>query len=239
MGEYLRLTERRSYNFLLGLVLLALYEAFVFLFVDVRELDRMNLIDRLFDELLLTANLPLVWVSAILAVLAVGFILADLKDGAPLKFWVLGAMLLESLAWAGVLFLMLPYLTAEVMSASAAPQLPNSLEDSNDLLTSLGLAFGAGFYEEFFFRYVLVKLLLGLFALMTPALPRPGRQGLTILLTALLFSATHLLVEDFDAYRFAYRALFGLVMSALFVVRRFGITAWSHAFYDVLVFTLV
>jgi hypothetical protein len=55
---------------------------------------------------------------------------------------------------------------------------------------------------------------------------------------ALLFSAFHYvgpLGEPFRLESFVFRALAGLGFSALYLTRGFGITAWTHALYDVMV----
>jgi len=55
---------------------------------------------------------------------------------------------------------------------------------------------------------------------------------------ALIFSAFHYIGAYGDPFRldsFVFRAIAGVAFSALYVFRGFGITAWTHALYDVLV----
>jgi hypothetical protein len=55
---------------------------------------------------------------------------------------------------------------------------------------------------------------------------------------ALLFSAFHYIGPFGEPLRlesFVFRALAGLSFSALYLTRGFGITAWTHALYDVAV----
>ena len=40
-------------------------------------------------------------------------------------------------------------------------------------------------------------------------------------------------VDTFDVGSFVFRAIAGLVFSGMYLTRGFGITAWSHALYDV------
>jgi len=52
---------------------------------------------------------------------------------------------------------------------------------------------------------------------------------------ALVFSAFHYvgpMGDTFTVPSFAFRAIAGVAFSVLFVVRGFGITAWTHALYD-------
>ena len=65
-----------------------------------------------------------------------------------------------------------------------------------------------------------------------------GRRGAGILAAvvgAVLFSAFHYIGPYGDrltAYSFVFRTIAGLAFSALFLLRGFGITAWTHALYD-------
>src|SRR5204863_144219 len=54
---------------------------------------------------------------------------------------------------------------------------------------------------------------------------------------AAVFSAFHDIGpygDRWQLYSFAFRMVAGLFFSALYLVRGFGITAWTHALYDVL-----
>jgi hypothetical protein len=57
-----------------------------------------------------------------------------------------------------------------------------------------------------------------------------------VVLAALIFSAFHYIGaygDDWQLASFTFRFVAGLLFSALYVVRGFGITAWTHALYDV------
>ena len=97
------------------------------------------------------------------------------------------------------------------------------------------ISLGAGIYEELLFRVLLVgalawtgRRLLGW---------RPLGAGVfATLVGALVFSAFHYIGpygDRLDLPSFTFRALAGLVFSALYLLRGFGITAWTHALYDV------
>jgi hypothetical protein len=97
------------------------------------------------------------------------------------------------------------------------------------------LSLGAGIYEELLFRVVLVSL----FAWVARRVFgwRPLTAGTTATLAgALVFSAFHYIGPYGDAwelYSFVFRAIAGVFFSALYLTRGFGITAWTHALYDV------
>ena len=95
---------------------------------------------------------------------------------------------------------------------------------------------GAGLYEEVLFRLLLLPAVVwGLGAIGWNS----GSAALAgILLTSLLFSAAHYvgpLGDRFELYSFTFRTLAGIFFAVLLVVRGFGITAGTHAAYDMLV----
>jgi Type II CAAX prenyl endopeptidase Rce1-like len=99
------------------------------------------------------------------------------------------------------------------------------------------MSMGAGFYEEIAFRVGL----FGLGALVLKAVFGEGirRIVLTVLwavVAAVTFSAWHYvgsLGDAFDLQSFIFRAVCGLVLTAIFVFRGFAPAVWTHALYDV------
>jgi hypothetical protein len=101
------------------------------------------------------------------------------------------------------------------------------------------LSIGAGVYEELIFRLVLLNVLS---LLLHNALQLKGWWvgALMVLTSGVLFSAYHRL-GDSGALRvqpFLFRTLAGIYFALLFLARGFGITAASHAAYDVLIVML-
>ena len=63
---------------------------------------------------------------------------------------------------------------------------------------------------------------------------------LSTIVGAVVFSAVHYVGALGDVFTwpsFTFRFLFGLALNALFLVRGFGVAAWTHALYDVMVVT--
>jgi hypothetical protein len=98
------------------------------------------------------------------------------------------------------------------------------------------LSLGAGLYEELLFRVLLVgglawmgRRVLGF---------RPLVAGLwAALFGAVVFAGFHYIGpygDRWEVYSFVFRTIAGLALSALFLLRGFGITAWTHALYDLL-----
>ncbi|HEY2825239.1 MAG TPA: CPBP family glutamic-type intramembrane protease [Gemmatimonadales bacterium] len=149
----------------------------------------------------------------------------------PLAARVFALMAVESLAYASVFGLVVGRLTAFLLHpalriAAGGVALP--------IQTQMVVSLGAGIYEELLFRVLLVSALIALGSAIK--LPRPFAIGGAVVGSALIFSAFHYIGPLGDAFTlgsFAFRAVAGLLLSGLYVARGFGVTAWTHALYDV------
>ena len=96
------------------------------------------------------------------------------------------------------------------------------------------MSLGAGLYEELFFRVLLVTgLAAG--ARVVLGLGKRGSGILAAIVGAFIFSAFHYIGPYGDPLQlqsFVFRMLSGLAFSALYLLRGFGIAAWTHALYD-------
>jgi membrane protease YdiL (CAAX protease family) len=111
-----------------------------------------------------------------------------------------------------------------------------------DLLASIVTGIGAGIYEELVFRLILICLLMLLFQDVL-GLNRKNSIILSVLVSAGLFSAHHHIVFEsgqlalraaFNWTEFGFRTIAGVYFAGLFAIRGFGITAGTHAFYDII-----
>ena len=95
---------------------------------------------------------------------------------------------------------------------------------------------GAGVFEEFLFRLV---LLTGVFGLCTALrVPTIAARTLAIAGTSLAFSLVHHLGEplgEFSGALFVFRWLAGVYFSWVFLLRGFGIAVGTHVAYDLFV----
>ena len=101
------------------------------------------------------------------------------------------------------------------------------------------LSLGAGVYEEFLFRVVLITLFALIFTKVV-GLKRITSLGFAVIISSLIFSGFHyvgIFGEPFLMQTFVFRFIGGLILSILYVVRGFGITAYTHSFYDLLIVT--
>lgn len=142
----------------------------------------------------------------------------------------LGAMLLESLFYALGLLLsyravMVPLREALLAAGPAAANLAQELV--------LGL--GAGVYEEFLFRLLLMGSVRRL--LRWARAGRMSSAAVSALVAAVAFSAFHMLGEEgleaLTPYNFVFRTFAGLVFAGFFYLRGFGITTGTHALFNV------
>jgi len=172
--------------------------------------------------------------------LIIGFGLAMIIGGLGIKYRktlagglrsvYFGVMALESMAWA-TLFLVLSALTIPKMLA---------LPSQGNFAELLYLSLGAGIFEEFLFRFILVS---GLFYLFNRVFRETKfRAALAaVLISGLVFSIFHYLGYFGEAFRwrsFTYRFVSGVFLSILFLKRGFGITAYTHIFYDVILVSM-
>lgn len=229
MSSYWRASSSPAYNFFLALALLVGYEGILYLTGN--PSSERNLIDIGFTRLLGWAK-PYQWViSLAIVLLGLAYVYGLRKDKTKLTEWVFALMLLEAAGWAWLLYVSLPLLTSRWLPPPAA-QL-NLF--SSSFWEGIGLCMGAGFYEELFFRVLLVHALIGLLTGLRPQKAKAIHFIVAWVLSAGLFSAAHFLYEPITSYAFLYRAIFGLFMSGVYILRGFGITAWAHALYDIAV----
>ena len=113
---------------------------------------------------------------------------------------------------------------------------------SKSLLADVVTGIGAGIYEELIFRLILMCLLMILLQDLM-GLSHSGSITLSVLVSAALFSAHHHIIfvngqfassSPFSWREFSFRTIAGVYFALLFAVRGFGITAGTHAFYDIM-----
>lgn len=150
------------------------------------------------------------------------------KRPAPELPGTLLAMIVESVAaamglWA-LFYLQQPMLKACGLAVGGVTLLPSSL----------GYV-GAGLFEETIFRLVLLGMLC---VLLRSAFGWMWGTGLALVTSALLFAAAHHWGSHGDGWHqalFFFRALAGLYLGMIFLVRGFGVAVGTHVVYDLLV----
>jgi hypothetical protein len=150
----------------------------------------------------------------------------------------LGGMVLESFAW--TLPLMgLFYITSRLkLAAEGAASVEEATTLPSAFAQSCLQALGAGIYEEFMFRLVLVGLMIAALVHVLQ-MRRELADVLAILAGAVLFSLYHFSTEQFaqgDGFpwgQFVFRALAGGYLGGLYVGRGFGIVVGTHTVWNI------
>ena len=107
------------------------------------------------------------------------------------------------------------------------------------LIQQVILSVGAGIYEELVFRVFLItiiSIIVGFIFQWSSFLS----NWLAIFISAGLFSSFHFIGEFGDWFSFnvfMIRFFAGIVLGSLYFIRGFGITAWTHSIYDLIVLT--
>jgi membrane protease YdiL (CAAX protease family) len=231
--SYFSDTKNLLYSFLIGLPLFLAYELLILISQpDASQIVRIS-VDSWFKSVFSLFGVNAVSITLLVVALAGMFILYKEREQLKrLRFRFFPIMLAESTIYAIIVTLIASFFVSSIF-AFAADDPISSLSG----LQKFALSLGAGLYEELFFRVILVSLLIILFkkvfnnknwAAMTAA----------IVLSAFLFSLVHYIGSMGDAFTlssFLYRFIFGLLLNGIYVWRGFGIAAWTHALYDLMV----
>jgi hypothetical protein len=115
-------------------------------------------------------------------------------------------------------------------------------QGKSPFLVNVVTGIGAGIYEELLFRLILICALMLLLQDII-GLEHTPSMIIAILVSAALFSLHHHIIymhgrfdqtAVFSWSPFLFRTIAGVYFAGLFAVRGFGITAGTHAFYDIL-----
>lgn len=165
---------------------------------------------------------------------------------------VVGVMWLEAAVLA-VALMLLAQLQARLLGDwQGAAAMDAALQEGGirDLAARVIGYLGAGIYEEFFFRFLLLTaVVLGLQA---TGLNRRGSLIGAVAATSLLFALAHYRIdwelfgrhwatahgESFAWFSFLFRTAAGTLFALLYVHRGFGIAVGTHALYDLMIVLL-
>lgn len=135
-------------------------------------------------------------------------------------------MLAESMLWSVVLYFLLFKFMVLLMNPVG-----------KTILQQVTLAIGAGIYEEFLFRVLLIASLSGILGFVF-MWDKTFKNIIAIVLSGGIFSAFHFMGEYGDFFSmelFLIRFFAGLILGVLYMYRGFGITAYTHSIYDLIV----
>ena len=239
-SSYFAISRSHRYSILFALPLLLGYEALAAMLARPGHAELRNGADAILRGAFTAVagvHGPLIFMAAII-LLGVGLVVRDLRASRDrIRPIVFVGMIGEAAGLAAIFGFVIGMTTAKLLGSfhtlSIGPLSIGPLEQTS-WSTRLMLSLGAGLYEELFFRVLLVtgiaagaRVVLGL-----------GRRAsgiIAAIVGAFIFSAFHYIGpygDQLQLQSFVFRMLSGLAFSALYLVRGFGITAWTHSLYD-------
>lgn len=234
-ASYWDVSRAPRYSLTFALPLLVLYEVLAIIVNQDMVVGLRNGADVMLKSLFVAlagARGPVIFAGLLIAV-AGWLVVRDLRRHPGLRGRVFVTMLAESAVLALVFGIVVGMLTAQLLAV--LPRLAVGPLGDGGFLTGLMISLGAGLYEELLFRVLLVGALL-LVARRGLGMSRVAAGSFAVILGALIFAAFHYVGpygDPLELGSFLFRTIAGLAFSGLYVTRGFGITAWTHALYDV------
>ncbi len=226
---YLNESKKTNNSLAFILPILITYEVGIRIINFNREFYTVNGVDKIIKDALISLGFYGSLLSAICVVLTLIFIHLRKHEKNNAKIGVIGLMLIESIVVALPLFVLDWAVKETILSVGVTK--------NSGVLETIILSLGAGVYEEFFFRMILLGG--GIFVL--SKITQKNHSYITILcviITSLLFAIVHHLGplgDDFSLKIFAFRTLAGIYFSWIYLTRGFGIAVGCHTAYDLMV----
>ena len=241
VSDYMRVAREPRYSLTFALPLLLLYEMLAFSLSRHEFAGVRNGADVLLKSIFITLGGRNGLIAfGVLLIATGGWLVWRDWRGHRVDSRVFAAMALESVLYALVFGLVAGTLTTVLLPGLALQVWVSALALHSgmqwNLLTQLMISLGAGIYEELLFRVLLVSGLTWLMGRVFRGRPNAA-AAFAVLIGALIFSAFHYIGpyrDDLALASFTFRAVAGVLFSGLYLLRGFGITAWTHALYDIL-----
>ena len=227
--NYWRETHTPLYSFIFTLPLFLIYEIGVFA-ISASDLPLL----RNGADVLMRQMLEIFGIFGIYGfggTFFIGFMIAFLRQKRTLmtsaiRGEYLLTMFFESIGWAIGLTIIMIWTPTFLMAG----------KDSR-LMQQIVLAVGAGIYEEFAFRVVLITGLASVLGFIFQWGEIAKKIG-AVTMAAMLFSGFHFLgsfgeLPSMDM--FLIRMIAGIVLGIIYVIRGFGVAAYTHTIYDLFV----
>jgi hypothetical protein len=232
-ANYLGLTRTLTYSYLFVLPLFILYEGGMILLSGARGTNVRVGADVLIRQFLALIGVDsTLWLAVLVLVVGAVIVALERRRGIVLRPRYFAGMLGESALYAVVVGLAVSAIVGAIFAAIP----PLQIAGTSGRLEGLVLSLGAGVYEELLFRLVLVSAIFWILRLLS--IGNAAGYAIAAVAGALIFSMAHYvgpLGYHFTLSSFAFRAVMGMALNALFLTRGFGIAAMTHALYDVMV----
>jgi CAAX prenyl protease-like protein len=225
------------YSLVFAFPLLLLYEALALLLSRLELADVRNGADVLLKQLFvgLGGHYGLALFGLVLVGGGAALVFSDLRRSPGVRPRYFLFMAGESILYALSFGIVAGTLTGLLLPRLMVPTGAGAAVTARNLPVQLMVSLGAGIYEELLFRVILVSGLV-VVARKIFGGSRTGAAAFGVVLGAVIFSAFHYIGpygDRFTVGSFTFRMVAGLLFSGLYVQRGFGITAWTHALYDI------
>ena len=233
MSQYLTVSKSPLYSFIFTLPLFLLYEVGIFL-ISSRDIDQLrNGADVLMRQVL--ESFGIYGMYGFGGTFLIGFLIAFIRQKKNLRTSEIESrflliMFFESIVWATLLVIMMIKIPTFL-----------SLSNEDHLIQLVVLAIGAGIYEEFVFRVLLISGLAILFGLIFNW-GEFGKTFLSVIISSAIFSIFHFFGSYGDTFSFPLffvRFFAGIFLAMIYIFRGFGITAYAHSIYDLFVLVYI
>ena len=233
MSQYLTVSKSPLYSFIFTLPLFLFYEVGIFL-ISSRDIDQLrNGADVLMRQVL--ESFGIYGMYGFGGTFLIGFLIAFIRQKKNLRTSEIESrflliMFFESIAWATLLVIMMIKIPTFL-----------SLSNEDHLIQQVVLAIGAGIYEEFVFRVLLISGLAILFGLIFNW-GEFGKTFLSVIISSAIFSIFHFFGSYGDVFSFPLffaRFFAGIFLAMIYIFRGFGITAYAHSIYDLFVLVYI
>jgi membrane protease YdiL (CAAX protease family) len=224
---YLKQSSHRFYGAVIALVMLTLYEILIIWGNATGGVVR-NAPEAWFRFLLVTAGISHHHITFLMITLSLVAIPLFYRSEIGFNPRVLSYLVLESIFWGAVSGFLIRLVVVGLFM--------NTGSLTGSFVSDLGLAVGAGLFEELFFRVLLTTALIWLFARIIRI--RWLAVAIAVVVASLAFSLVHYigsLGDAFTLYSFMFRFIAGLWFTTLYAVRGFAVVCLSHAFYDMII----
>ena len=227
--SYFLQTRSSFYSFLFTIPLFFIYEVGIFFLSKDDILVVRNGADFLMRSIL--ESFGIFGLYGLGAIFLIGFIITYIyffndNSNKSIRADYLFIMIFESVCWALILY----FLLSKFMLALMNPI-------GKTITQQVTLAVGAGIYEEFLFRVMLISGLTGIIGFVF-LWSEKTRKAAALIIAAGIFSAFHFMGDYGDYFSmelFLLRFFAGIVLGILYIARGFGITAYAHSIYDLIV----
>ena len=233
MLSYFSNSKSPLYSFLFTLPLFIVYEIGIFISSIEQTIVIRNGADVLIRQLFSYFGVNgFKWLGIIFFIsYLITFLIHKRKlQNTKLKLIYLPFMIFESIIWSMLIYLFMTNIHLLLMHPTG-----------NMIIQRVTLAIGAGIYEDFLFRSVLIliftKLLIFIFEM-----EYNYSRIIAMFISAGIFSGFHFIGDfgDFFSFNtFMIRFFAGILLGVIYFSRGFGITAWAHSIYDLIILTKI